>query len=227
MRVSGGDKVLIGGFIITGTDAKKVIIRGIGPSLAGVSGALSDPVLELHQDNTTLATNDNWKTRQDGSSQQAEVEATGIPPTNDLESAIVMTLSPGTYTAVLSGKGAASGIGVVEVYDLAQGTNSELSNISSRGFVDVNNDVMIGGLIVGGANTDGKATVLVRALGPSLGGLGIQAPLADPTLELHDSNGQPLPRMITGRSTIKLSNPRRAQFARRQFLQGTTWSRQS
>ncbi len=103
-----------------------------------------------------------------------------------------MTLAPGNYTAVLSGKGNASGIGVVEVYDLAQNTNSQLSNISSRGFVDVNNDIMIGGLIVGGASTDGKATVLIRAIGPSLVSSGVQGPLADPTLELHDSNGSTL-----------------------------------
>jgi len=192
MRIASGDKVLIAGFIITGTDPKKVLIRGIGPSLSGVGGALTDPVLELHQGNFTLAVNDNWKTRQDGSSQQAEVEATTIPPANELESAIVMTLSPGSYTAILSGKGGGTGLGVVEVYDLAQAANSQLSNISSRGFVDTNNDVMIGGLIVGGPNTDGKATVLVRALGPSLSGSGIQGALLDPVLELHDSNGATL-----------------------------------
>jgi hypothetical protein len=130
--------------------------------------------------------------RQNGSSQQTEIEATGIPPTNDLESAIAMTLAPGSYTAILSGNNGASGIGVVEVYDLDQAARSELSNISSRGFVDVNNDVMIGGLIVGGANPDGKATVLVRALGPSLSGSGVQGTLPDPVLELHDSNGTTL-----------------------------------
>jgi hypothetical protein len=189
MRVSTNEKVLIAGFIVTGTVPKRVIIRGIGPSLSGFSGVLADPILELHQGNTTLTVNDNWKTRQDGSSQQAEVEATGIPPKNDLESAIVTTLSPGTYTVILSGNNGTSGIGVVEVYDLDQAANSELANLSSRGFVDVNNDVMIGGLIVGGTNTDGKATVLVRALGPSLTGTGVQQPLADPVLELHDSNG--------------------------------------
>jgi hypothetical protein len=192
MRVASGEKVLIAGFIITGTDPKRVIVRGIGPSLSGVGSTLSDPVLELHQGNSTLAVNDNWKTRQDGSSQQAEVEATTIPPTNELESAIVMTLNPGSYTAVLSGKSGEAGIGVVEVYDLAPAANSQLSNISSRGFVDTNNNVMIGGLIVGGPNTDGKATVLVRALGPSLSGAGIQAALPDPVLELHDSNGATL-----------------------------------
>jgi hypothetical protein len=191
-RVSTDEKVLIAGFIVTGTDPKRVIIRGIGPSLSNIPGSLSDPVLELHQGNTTLATNDNWKTRQDGSSQQAEVEATTIPPKNDLESAIVMTLAPGTYTAILSGKNNTTGIGVVEVYDLDQSANSELANLSSRGFVDLNNDVMIGGVIVGGANTDGKATVLVRALGPSLNSDQIHDALPDPVLELHDSNGTTL-----------------------------------
>jgi hypothetical protein len=188
-RVSTGEKVLIAGFVVKGTDPKRVIIRGIGPSLSNIPGTLADPVLELHQGNTTLVRNDNWKTRQDGSSQQAEVEATNVPPTNDLESAIVATLSPGTYTAILSGNNNGSGTGVVEVYDLDQSANSELANLSSRGFVDVDNDVMIGGLIVGGPNSDGKATVLLRALGPSLSNLGVQTPLADPTLELHDSNG--------------------------------------
>jgi hypothetical protein len=189
MRVAGGEKVLIAGFIITGTDPKKVIIRGIGPSLSGVGTVLTDPTLELHQGSTTIAVNDDWKTRPDGSSQQAEVEATTIPPASDRESAIVLTLNPGSYTAILSGKGDATGIGVIEVYDLAQSANSELANISSRGFVDVNNDVMIGGLIIGGPNPDGRATVLVRALGPSLTGSGVQGTLSDPILELHDSNG--------------------------------------
>jgi hypothetical protein len=189
MRVQTGDNSLIAGFIITGTEAKKVIIRGIGPSLNGIGGTLSDPVLELHQGNVTLATNDDWKVRSDGTSQQAEVEATTIPPPNDRESAIVMTLSPGSYTAVLAGKNGGTGVGVVEVYDLAQAANSELANISTRGLVETNDNVMIGGLIVGGANADGKATVLVRALGPSLTSSGLQGALADPTLELHDGNG--------------------------------------
>jgi hypothetical protein len=193
MRVATNEKVLIAGFIITGTAPKKVLIRGIGPSL-NVASALPDPTLELHQGDPSkgdaiLAVNDNWKTRPDGSSQQAEVEATMIPPTIDLESAIVVTLDPGTYTAILSGKEGATGIGVVEVYDPDQGANSELANISSRGFVDLNDDVLIGGLIAGGPNADGKATVLVRALGPSLTDSGIEGALPDPLLELHDSNG--------------------------------------
>jgi hypothetical protein len=189
VRVLTGEQVLIAGFIITGTDPKQVIIRGIGPSLSGVGGALSDPALELHQGSTTIATNDNWKTRTDGTSQQSEIEATTIPPTNDSESAIVMTLNPGTYTAILSGKNGGTGVGVVEVYDLAQGANSQLANISTRGFVDTNDNVMIGGLIVSGGSAGGNARVLVRALGPSLTGLGVQGALQDPTLELHDANG--------------------------------------
>ena len=189
MRVQTGDKTLIAGFIVSGTEPKKMIIRGIGPSLSGIGAVLSDPVLELHQGNTTLATNDDWKTRSDGTSQQAEIVATTIPPANDLESAIVTTLSPGSYTAILSGKNGGTGIGVVEVYDLGQAANSELANISSRGFVETNDNVMIGGLIVGGNNADGKATVLIRAVGPSLASSGLQGVLPDPTLELHDGNG--------------------------------------
>ena len=183
LQVLTGDKVLIGGFIITGTDPKKVIVRGIGPSLSGVGTTLSDPVLELHQGNLTVAVNDDWKEH------QAEVEATTIPPTNNLESAIVATLTPGAYTAVLSGKNNGSGVGVVEVYDLDQTANSKLANISTRGFVDSGSNVMIGGLIVSGGGGGGNARIIVRAIGPSLTPLGVPGALADPNLELHDSSG--------------------------------------
>src|SRR5207248_2209197 len=187
-RVLTNDQVLIAGFIINGTEPKKVMIRGIGPSLNGVGVTLADPTLELHQGSTTLATNDNWKTKSDGTSQQAEIEAATIPPTNDSESAIVMTLTPGTYSAILAGKNGGTGVGVVEVYDLGQAANSKLANISTRGFVDTGDNVMIGGLIVGGSG-GGSAKVIVRALGPSLTGSGIAGALADPILELHDGNG--------------------------------------
>jgi N-acetylneuraminic acid mutarotase len=188
LRVLTDDNVLIGGFIITGTDPKEVLIRGIGPSLSsfGIAGALADPTLELHQGSTTVATNDNWKTRPDGSSQQAEIEATTIPPTNDLESAILATLSPGAYTTILAGKNRGTGVGSVEVYDLAQGANSQLANISARGFVDTGDNVMIGGLIIGGGTGGGTARVIVRALGPSVP---VAGALGDPTLELRDSSG--------------------------------------
>jgi hypothetical protein len=173
MEVLGGEQVLIAGFIITGTDPKQVLIRGMGPSLNGVGVTLSDPTLELHQGNTTLATNDNWKVNdQTGQSQEAAIRATTIPPANDLESAIVISLSPGSYTAILAGKKGGTGVGLVELRHLMQGANSKLANISIRGFVDTGDNVMIGGLIVGGG---GSAKVIVRALGPSLAASGIKA----------------------------------------------------
>jgi N-acetylneuraminic acid mutarotase len=187
MRVLTGDQVLIGGFIITGSDPKKVIIRGMGPSLTGVGVTLSDPTLELHQGNLTRATNDNWKIDdQTGQSQEAEIRATTIQPNNDLESAIVAILVPGAYTAILAGKNGGTGVGLVEVYDLDQAAISKLANISTRGFVDTDNNVMIGGLIVGGGGGGPSAKVIVRAIGPSLP---VPGALADPTLELHDGNG--------------------------------------
>jgi hypothetical protein len=181
LRALTGENVLIGGFIITGTDPKKVIIRGIGPSLTGVGDVLPDPTLELKQGDTTIASNDNWKEN------QTEVEATTIPPTNNLEAAIVVTLDPGLYTTILSDKNGIPGVGVVEVYDLARTANSRLANISTRGFVDTGANVMIGGIIIGGNGSGGS--VLVRAIGPSLGTAGISGALQDPTLELRDANG--------------------------------------
>lgn len=186
MRVQTGENVLIAGFIITGTEPKKVIIRGIGPSLSSFfNGVLPNPTLELFQGNTLLQSNDDWKT-----SQKAEIVATGIAPANDLESAIVRTLAPGAYTAVLRGSGNSAGIGVVEAYDLNQTANSRLANIATRGFVETGNNVMIGGFIIGGtAEGGGGATVVVRAIGPSLGNFGIAGALQDPTLDLINVNG--------------------------------------
>lgn len=183
LRVLTGDKVLIGGFIITGSDAKRVIIRGIGPSLNGVGITLQDPMLELHRGSSTIAMNDDWREN------QAEVEATTIPPTNDLESAIVATLAPGAYTAILTGKNNGTGVGIVEVYDLDQAANSKLANISTRGFVDTADNVMIGGLIVSGGIGGGNARVIIRAIGPSLSSSGLQGALPDPNLELVNASG--------------------------------------
>jgi hypothetical protein len=185
MEVKTGDQVLIGGFIITGNDPKEVILRAIGPSLApfGISDPLADPVLELHgSDGSLITMNDNWK-----DTQQSEIEASGLQPQNDLESAIIATLDPGTYTAIVSGKDGQAGVGLVEGYDLDQAADSQLANISTRGFVETGTNVMIGGFILGGEA--GNANVLVRALGPSLTPLGVTGALADPTLELHDANG--------------------------------------
>ena len=187
LDVLTGDNVLIGGFIIGGSAPKKVILRAIGPSLS-VVGTLADPILEIHLPNGRVISNDNWKiddqTRQ---SQEAEIRATTIPPSNDLESAIVQVLTPGAYTTVVRGKNGATGIGLVEVYDLDQLAPSKLANISTRGMVDNGSDVMIGGFILGGNNGDnGNRALIVRALGPSLP---VSGALTDPVLELHDGDG--------------------------------------
>jgi hypothetical protein len=183
--VGTGENVAIAGFIITGTDPKKVIIRGIGPSLSGfgLANVLADPTLELHDTSHTIATNDNWK-----DTQQTDIQNSGYAPGNELESAIITTLAPGTYTAILSGNNPGTGIGLVEVFDLDQAANSKLSNISTRGFVGTGDNVLIGGTIVGPSNGN-SSPVLVRAVGPSLASLGVVNPLQDPTLELHDANG--------------------------------------
>jgi phospholipase/lecithinase/hemolysin len=182
--VGTGDKVAIGGFIVTGSDPKKVIVRGIGPSLqsSGVMNFLADPTLELRDQNHALiASNDNWR-----DTQQAEIQQSGLAPSNDAESAIVATLNPGAYTAILAGKNNGTGIGLVEVYDLDPTANSTLANISTRGFVGTGDNVIIGGFIVG----DGEHPIMeVRAIGPSLMSSGVAAALLDPTLELHDGNG--------------------------------------
>jgi hypothetical protein len=183
LNVLTGENVLIGGFIVTGDTAKEVIIRAIGPSIIGLSGLLADPVLELHKPDGSVVTNDNWK-----DTQQAEIEATGIPPTNDNESAIVDTLDPGNYTAIVSGKNGGTGIALVEIYDLDQFLGPIMANISTRGLVDIDDNVMIGGFIVGPIDS-GLADVLIRAIGPSLSDFGIDHPLLDPLLELHDVNG--------------------------------------
>jgi hypothetical protein len=191
MRVLTNENVLIGGFIVTGTDLKKIMIRGIGPSLTafGVPGALQNPILELH-DNTgaTITTNDNWKDAPNAS----DIAASGLAPSNDLESAILQTLVPASYTVIVRGVGGTTGVGLVEAYDLGQNVPSKLANVSTRGFVDSGDNVMIGGFIVGaglGNNGSGSEKVVVRAIGPSLIPFGIANALKDPILELHDGNG--------------------------------------
>jgi len=180
--VETGDNVLIGGFIVTGTQPKKVIVRAIGPSLSSFfPGALADPTLELRDSSGSLIrSNDNWR-----SDQELEIIPTGIPPSDDLESAIVATLpaNNSAYTAIVRGANGGTGIGVVEVYDLNRAVDSKLANISTRGFVQTGDNVMIGGMIVLGQN---PLRVIVRAIGPSLP---VPGALADPTLELRDGNG--------------------------------------
>jgi hypothetical protein len=179
---------MIGGFIIRGNTPKAVVLRGLGPSLvnAGVPAAsvLNDPVLELHGSNGALIiSNDNWK----DSPQRTQIEGTVFQPTDDRESVILATLPPGAYTGILKGVGQTTGIGVIEVYDNNQAADSDLANISTRGFVDTGNNVMIGGFTLGGNNS--ATRIAVRALGPSLSSSGLSNVLADPTLELHNANG--------------------------------------
>jgi hypothetical protein len=185
--VETGDHVLIGGFIVTGTTPKQVIIRAIGPSLnvngVPVSGALQDPTLELHSGNATIAFNDNWR-----DSQEAEIMQSGLAPTSDMESAIIRTLDPGPYTAIVRGKNDTTGIGLVEIFDLDDAVHPRLANISSRAFVQTGDNVLIGGFIVRGGDAT-TAPVVVRAIGPSLATQGVSDALQDPTLELHDANG--------------------------------------
>jgi hypothetical protein len=187
LRVDVGNKVMIGGFIIRGNTSKPVIIRGLGPSLQssgmGATPLLSDPYLELRGPNGALITsNDNWKE----SPQRSQIEGTMFEPGDDRESVIVATLPPGNYTAVLSGVDETSGIGLVEAYDNGLASDSDLANISTRGFVQTANNVMIGGFMLGGNN---QTRVAVRGLGPSLSQFGLAEVLADPTLEMHDANG--------------------------------------
>lgn len=187
MRIQTGDNVGIGGFIITGSGTKHVLIRAIGPSLTqfGVPNAVADPVLELHGPLSFVpVNNDNWK---DDPTQRALIEATGLQPTNDFEAAIEARLSPGAYTAIVSGKNNTTGVGLVEVYDLDAAALSKLANISTRAFVSTGNDIVIAGFILG--NQSGLDRVIVRGIGPSLAAAGVPNPLANPTLELRDNNG--------------------------------------
>jgi len=183
--VQGGDNVGIGGFIITGTTPVRVLLRGIGPSLigAGVPDALPDPTLDLRDSSgAPILFNNNWR-----DTQEAEIFATGIPPTNDLEAAIIQTLAPGSYTVILAGSGTANGVGLVEIYDLDHGMESKLANLATRAFVETGSNVLIAGFILGGNN--GNDRIVVRGIGPSLTAAGVPNALANPTLELRDMNG--------------------------------------
>ena len=185
MRVQTGDNVGIGGFIITGSAPKHVLLRALGPSITGVLNLLADPVLELHgPGGFATVTNNNWM---DDPVQKAAILATGIAPTNNLESAIDATLNPGAYSGVVRGNGGTTGIGLVEVYDLSQAVPAKLANISTRALVGTGDDIVIAGFILG--NNTGLTQTVIRGIGPSLTAFGVTNALANPTLELRDSNG--------------------------------------
>jgi acid phosphatase len=183
LRTGTGNDVLIGGFIVVGQAKKKILVRGIGPSLkingAPIPGTLPDPVIELHRsDGTIAATNNDWR-----DTQQTEIQMTGLAPTDDREAAIIASLDPGAYTVVLSGRNNVTGIGLVEAYDVEQTSPARLLNLSARGQVGTQDNVMIGGVILGGPD---YSRVLFRGLGPSIP---VAGSLADPIIELHDRNG--------------------------------------
>jgi hypothetical protein len=184
LGVELGDNAMIGGFIITGNDSKMVVLRGMGPSLAnaGLSNFLADPVLELHGSNgAVIVQNNDWR-----DTQETQIQNSGFQPFDDRESVIIATLQPGAYTGILTGRNQTTGVGLVEFYDIAQ-TASRLGNLSTRGFVQSGNNVMIGGFILGG--NIGSTRVAIRGIGPSLTQSGLSNVLANPTLELHNSNG--------------------------------------
>ena len=181
------DKVGFGGFILQGGSGKRVIIRALGPSVKtggfSVAGALQDPVLELHDTNgATLTSNDNWRDAPNA----AEILASGLAPPDDRESAILATLVPSAYTAIIRGVNRTTGIGLIEIYDLQPTTPGELANLAIRGDVRTDDNVLIDGLILRGAT---PKRILFLALGPTLGSKGVSGELQDPTLELHDANG--------------------------------------
>jgi hypothetical protein len=208
--VQTGNNVMIGGFIIEGTGPKRVILRAIGPEFVAppfnIPNALSDPTLELHNGTGALiARNDNWQSTIIGgiiaASQVSAIQNSGHAPTQPTESAIIATLQPGNYTAILRGKNNTVGVGLVEVYDLSSGAASILGNISTRGFVQTGNNVMIGGFIVQGT---GRKRVILRAIGPELSAplFNIPNALANPTLELHNGSGALIARNDNWQTTI-------------------------
>jgi hypothetical protein len=191
--VQTGDNVMIGGFIVQGTQTNRVIIRAIGPDLTqyGVPNALANPTLELHDSTGLLiASNDNWRSTIIGgiitTGQMRDILASGYAPANGLESAIIADLPAGNYTALVRGVNDTIGVALVEAYDLSPDSSSTLSNISTRSYVQTDDNVMIGGFIVEGTQ---PKRVILRAIGPELSQFGVPNPLADPTLELHDSTG--------------------------------------
>ena len=195
--VQTGNQVLIGGFIISGTGPKKLVMRALGPTLSrfGVPAALQNPTLELHNAAGALISfNDNWG---DAPNKQQIIDAHLAPP-NAAEPAILATLDPGNYTAIVRGANNTTGVALVEGYDIDPGSSSRLENISTRGLVQTGDNVMIAGVIVGGS---GSQKMIVRALGPTLSNFGVANALADPTLELRDINGNLIKSNDNWRST--------------------------
>jgi hypothetical protein len=185
VKVGTGENVLIGGFIIKGSEPKTLVLRAIGPSLmaSGIAQPLTDPILEIHDSaGVVIALNDNWGDGPDA----AQIQQSGLAPTDPSESAILLTLSPGDYTAVVMGHDGTGGDALVEAYEM-DSNSTRLVNLSTRGRVGALDEAMIGGFIV----NEGTKRLIVRALGPSLatGDSALADTLSDPVLELHDAFG--------------------------------------
>lgn len=194
LPVGIGENVLIEGFIVQGPSGstKKIIVRAIGPSLIpfGITDALANPTLEIHDaNNATIATNNDWKTTQLGgiitADQFGEINGSGVAPGKDLESAIVANLAPGSYTAVVGGLDGAVGTAVVDAYDISPASPARLANVATRGLIQPDPKLMIAGVII----QNGPVKAVIRAIGPSLTGFGIANALPDTTLQLRDQNG--------------------------------------
>lgn len=181
-QVLTSDNVMIGGFVVGGSTPKKVLVRAVGPTLAnyGVTGVLADPTLQLFSGPTAIASNDDWGS----ASNSAEIQATGLAPVNAKESAILTTLNPGAYTAIVWGVAGGTGVGIVEVFEL-DNPDVPFVNISTRGQVLTGDNVMIGGFVIQG---DSSKTVLIRAVGPNLANYGVTGVLANPTLQLFSGS---------------------------------------
>jgi hypothetical protein len=186
MQVLTGNDVMIGGFIVGGSANKTVAITATGPSLAafGITNPLANPTLTLvrSSDQAVIATNDNWQTDPNA----GLLQASGLAPSNPLESGLYVSLAPGAYTAIVSGAGGGIGVSVVGVFEV-DNPAVPLVNISTRGFVQTGNNVMIGGFIVQGS---GSQKVAITATGPSLVPFGITNPLSNPTLTIVRSSDQ-------------------------------------
>ncbi|HVF73348.1 MAG TPA: Calx-beta domain-containing protein [Chthoniobacterales bacterium] len=194
LPVGTGENVLIEGFIVLGPDGstKKIMVRALGPFLTqfGINDALANPTLEIRDGtNTVVATNNDWRNTQVGgiitSDQAAEIEGSGLAPTNDFESAIIANLVPGSYTAVVRGVSDTVGTGIVDAYDLSPASPARLANVATRGLIRPGDQLMIAGFIT----QSGDVRAVLRAIGPSLSGFGINNALPDTTLQLRDVNG--------------------------------------
>ncbi len=182
MKVGVDDNVLIGGFIVSGTQSKRIVLRAVGPSLNGVvPGALGDTTIDVYDSGgRVIAQNDNWQQ----SAQAGEISSVGLAPSHPLEAAIVANLSPGAYTAIVRGANRTQGVALVEGYEL-ESNGSRLTNLSTRGRIGLGDEVMIGGVIVQGAESK---RVIIRAVGPSIAA-SVPGALSNPSLELYNSSG--------------------------------------